>query len=82
MVCVSDSPVRGLLDLWVASDGYASVGMGWVRGVARQNFPLWLCAPLVPSLSEQIGFSLFYFVFVKVPLHDGPQRDGSNALDI
>lgn len=56
MVCVSDSPVRGLLDLW---DGYASIGMGWVRSVARQNFPLWLCTPLVPSLSEQISFSLF-----------------------
>ncbi len=79
MVCVSDSPVKGLLDLW---DGYASVGRGWVCGVARQNFPLWLCTPLVPSLSGQISFSLFYFVFVKVPLHDRPQRDGSNALDI
>lgn len=54
---------RGLWVGMVASDGYVSVGMGWVRGVARQIFPLWLCAPLVPSLSEQISFSLFYFVF-------------------
>lgn len=36
------------------------VGLAKLRGVARQFFLLWLCAPLVPSLSEAIGL-LFVF---------------------